>query len=30
MYFYDWTIILILPGLLLGLWAQFKFPPAGA
>jgi len=24
MYFYDWTIILILPGLLLGLWAQFK------
>ena len=24
MYFYDWTIILILPGLLLGLWAQFR------
>jgi Zn-dependent membrane protease YugP len=28
MYFYDWTIILILPGLLLGLWAQFKVKSA--
>lgn len=24
MYYYDWTMLLILPGLLLGLWAQFK------
>ena len=30
MYFYDWTIILILPGLLLGLWAQFKVKSAFA
>jgi uncharacterized protein len=30
MYFYDWTIILILPGLLLGLWAQFKVKSAYA
>ena len=30
MYFYDWTIILILPGLLLGLWAQFKVKNAYA
>ena len=28
MYFYDWTIILIIPGLLLGLWAQFKVKSA--
>ncbi len=24
MFFYDWTYLLIIPGLLLGLWAQFK------
>ncbi|MBN1778556.1 MAG: zinc metallopeptidase [Clostridiales bacterium] len=30
MIFYDWTIILILPGLLLGLWAQFKVKRAYA
>jgi len=30
MYFYDWTIILMLPGLLLGLWAQFKVKNAYA
>lgn len=24
MFFYDWTMILVLPGLLLGLWAQMK------
>ena len=30
MYFYDWTILLILPGLLLGLWAQFKVKSAYA
>ncbi|MBP3646212.1 MAG: zinc metallopeptidase [Clostridia bacterium] len=24
MYYYDWTMLLVLPGLLLGLWAQFK------
>ena len=30
MFFYDWTIILILPGLLLGLWAQFKVKSAYA
>ena len=30
MLFYDWTIILILPGLLLGLWAQFKVKSAYA
>lgn len=30
MYFYDWTIILILPGLVLGLWAQFKVKSAYA
>lgn len=30
MYFYDWTIILILPGLLLGLWAQIKVKHAYA
>jgi uncharacterized protein len=30
MYFYDWTIILIIPGLLLGLWAQFKVKHAYA
>ncbi len=30
MYFYDWTIILIIPGLLLGLWAQFKVKSAYA
>ena len=24
MYYYDWTMILVIPGLLLGLWAQFK------
>lgn len=30
MIFYDWTIILIIPGLLLGLWAQFKVKSAYA
>ncbi|MBE0600882.1 MAG: zinc metallopeptidase, partial [Firmicutes bacterium] len=30
MVFYDWTIILIIPGLLLGLWAQFKVKSAYA
>ena len=30
MLFYDWTIILILPGLLLGLWAQAKVKRAYA
>jgi uncharacterized protein len=30
MYFYDWTIILIIPGLLLGLYAQFKVKNAYA
>lgn len=30
MYFYDWTIILILPGLLLGVYAQFKVKSAYA
>jgi uncharacterized protein len=30
MYFYNWTIILIIPGLLLGLWAQFKVKSAYA
>ncbi len=30
MYFYDWTIILMLPGLLLGMWAQFKVKSAYA
>ena len=24
MFYYDWTILLMLPGLLLGLWAQYK------
>lgn len=24
MFYYDWTMILILPGLLLGMWAQYK------
>ena len=24
MFYYDWTMLLVLPGLLLGLWAQFK------
>lgn len=24
MFFYDWTYLLIIPGLLLGIWAQFK------
>ena len=24
MFYYDWTMILVIPGLLLGLWAQFK------
>lgn len=24
MFYYDWTMILVLPGLLLGMWAQFK------
>lgn len=24
MFYYDWTMILVLPGLLLGIWAQFK------
>ncbi len=30
MYFYDWTMILMLPGLLLGLWAQWKVKSAFA
>jgi len=30
MYFYDWTIILILPGLLLGIYAQMKVKSAYA
>lgn len=30
MYFYDWTIILVLPGLLLGMWAQYKVKSAYA
>ena len=30
MYFYDWTIILMLPGLLLGMWAQYKVKSAYA
>ncbi len=28
MYFYDWTYILVIPGLLLGLWAQFRVQSA--
>ncbi len=28
MIFYDWTIILIIPGLLLGLWAQYRVKSA--
>ena len=24
MFYYDWTYLLIIPGLILGLWAQFK------
>lgn len=24
MFYYDWTMLIVLPGLLLGLWAQFK------
>ena len=24
MFYYDWTMILVIPGLLLGMWAQFK------
>lgn len=28
MFYYDWTMILIIPGLLLGLWAQFKVKSA--
>ena len=30
MFYYDWTMILIVPGLLLGLWAQFKVKSAYA
>ncbi|HNW86763.1 MAG TPA: zinc metallopeptidase [Candidatus Limiplasma sp.] len=30
MFYYDWTLILIIPGLLLGLWAQFKVKAAYA
>ncbi|HPF88896.1 MAG TPA: zinc metallopeptidase [Candidatus Limiplasma sp.] len=30
MYFYDWTMILVLPGLLLGMWAQYKVKSAYA
>ena len=30
MFYYDWTMILIIPGLLLGLWAQFKVKSAYA
>ncbi len=28
MFYYDWTYLLIIPGLLLGLWAQFKVKSA--
>jgi len=28
MFYYDWTMILVIPGLLLGLWAQFKVKSA--
>ena len=28
MFYYDWTMILIIPGLLLGMWAQFKVKSA--
>ena len=30
MFYYDWTYLLIIPGLLLGLWAQFKVKNAYA
>ena len=30
MFYYDWTYLLIIPGLLLGLWAQFKVKGAYA
>ena len=30
MFYYDWTMILLIPGLLLGLWAQFKVKSAYA
>lgn len=30
MFFYDWTYLLIIPGLLLGIWAQFKVKGAYA
>jgi len=28
MFYYDWTMLIVLPGLLLGLWAQFKVQSA--
>ena len=28
MFYYDWTMILVIPGLLLGMWAQFKVKSA--
>ena len=30
MFFYDWTYLLIIPGLLLGIWAQMKVKSAYA
>ena len=30
MFYYDWTMILLIPGLLLGLWAQFRVKSAYA
>ena len=30
MFYYDWTMLLVLPGLLLGLWAQYKVKSAFA
>ena len=30
MFFYDWTYLLIIPGMLLGLWAQHKVKSAYA
>ena len=28
MFYFDWTMLLVLPGLLLGLWAQFRVKSA--
>ena len=30
MFYWDWTMILLIPGLLLGMWAQFKVKSAYA